>query len=123
MSFLLIGILLSSTIGISIHEHYCQESLVTTSIGIDLTAPCSCEMPMPNDCCQDVSTFYAFTGLFNLVSATVNSQPHFKLLAPINFNLNVLATANQPINFYVIKDTSYPSAESKVYLKIQSFLL
>ena len=121
VSFLLIAILLSSTVGLSINEHYCQESLVVTSIGMDTTTPCTCEIPMPEDCCQDVSTFYALISNFSITQPTISSQPTFVVLNPIKFK--AVAIAYQPLNFNVFKDTIYPLAEPKVYLKVQSFLL
>jgi hypothetical protein len=122
VSFILSAILLASTIGLSINEHYCQDSLTVTSIGMESTNPCTCEFPMDDDCCNDVSTFYAFNGLFNQAPATVSSQPSFEVIEPISFN-NKLAIANQPLNFNVYKDIPYPLAESNLYLKVQSFLL
>lgn len=119
LSFILIAILLASTIGLSINEHYCQNSLIITSIGIESTNPCTCEIPMDDDCCQDVSVFYSLIG--NFTQTTISSKPAFVVLE--NIKINILAIANQPLNFNVFKDTIHPLAESKVYLKVQSFLL
>jgi len=121
VSLILAGILLLSIIGVSINEHYCLENEVITSIGIQNNIPCTCEIPMQDDCCNDVSTFYAFNGFYNLAQATVSSQPSFEVIEPIQFKL--VAIANQSILYNVVKDTSNPLAESNLYLKIQSFLL
>ncbi len=121
MSLILVGILISSTIGLSINEHYCSNYGAITSIGLQQAIPCSCELPMQDDCCQDVSTFYSFSGFFNLAPSTINSQPVFQVVEPTYFK--IVAIANQLLSYNVVKDMQYPLAEPKVYLKIQSFLL
>lgn len=119
--FILIAILMGSTIGLSISEHYCHDSLAITSIGIDSSNSCACPIPMDDDCCKEVTTFYSLIGNFNLAQASISSQPTFELIQPIKFN--TLAIAHQPLNFNVFKDAIRPLAESKVFLMVQSFLL
>lgn len=121
VSIILVGILLGSTIGLSVNEHYCQEDHVFTSIGIDLNPQCSCDIPMPDDCCQNISTYYALVSNYNIVQTAISSQPAYEVVEPIEYNL--IATDIQPLTFNVIRDFHGPFAESKVYLMVQSFLL
>jgi hypothetical protein len=123
LAIALTSILMVSTIGITVHKHYCASSLVATSIlphGDDDT--CDSTMPMDSHSCED--QHQQFSGDSPLVLVAVNFE-----LAP---SVTWIPAAESLLADLYNKDNSTtkfsaeiypPPTEPNIYTKVQSFLL
>jgi len=116
-------LLLVSTIGITVHKHYCESVLVATSIlpHGDEDA-CDMDMPMDENSCADDHQHYGIDS--PLVSMAMN----FELAPSVAWTdaLQVLYTNLYTKDFVTPKfyaDHPPPPSEPNIYTRDQSFLL
>ena len=120
LSLIFTGGLLISIIGIPINDHYCDNSFISTSIGVPIGDSCG-DMPMGEDCCDDVTVLFSVTDYFNNPDITF-----FKKIAPVILVSNYTECTKlepQHVACDIFEDHYPPPIESKIFIEIQSFLL
>ncbi len=123
LSISLAALLMVSTIGVTVHKHYCENVLIATSIlphgGEDACGP---EMPMEEGACSDEHQHYDVDS--PIVSLVLNFEmtPSFDWMATSFFTLvsNQLEKNFTP-KFYA--EVNPPPSEPNIYIRVQSFLL
>jgi hypothetical protein len=122
LSITLALLLLMSTIGITIHKHYCMSTLVATSLIPSVEDACDSDMPMDKDTCKDDHQHYGVDDPLLLLSLTFDLAPSVEWIE----NLQILAVQDHKDNLFTSKflaDISPPPSEPDIYSKVQSFLL
>lgn len=116
-------LLLVSTIGITIHKHYCEATLVATSIlphGDD--DACGPDMPMDDDSCSDEHDQYNVDSPLVLLAMGFDLAPSIEWVEATEVLFTNLYTKDFTTpKFYA--DMSPPSSEPNIYTRVQSFLL
>jgi len=122
-SISLAALLMVSTIGITVHKHYCENILVATSIlshgGEDA---CDTDMPMEEGACSDEHQHYDVDS--PIVSLVLNFEiaPYFNWVAVSFFTVNTIQSEKlHTPKLYA--DVNPPPSEPNIYTKVQSFLL
>ncbi|MCF6352115.1 MAG: hypothetical protein L3J06_03800 [Cyclobacteriaceae bacterium] len=123
LSISFIVLLMVSTIGITVHKHYCENILVATSIlshgGEDACGP---EMPMEEGACSDEHQHYDVDS--PIVSLVLNFElaSSFNWVAASFFTVSTIQSEKlNTLKLYA--DVNPPPSEPNIYTKVQSFLL
>ncbi len=112
-----------STIGITVHKHYCQNELVATSIlpHGDEDA-CDADMPMESGHCSDEHVHFDVDSPIVAITADFDLTPS---IAGVLASYVVLGTKISELNitskYYT--DANPPPLGPDIYIKVQSFLL
>ena len=123
LTFSLITLLLASTIGVTVHKHYCESVLV----GVSILPPgeedaCGADMSMPADSCSDEHDRYNVDSPLVLLVMNFDLAPTFTLEAFEKlFSDRILSEYLDNPEFYA--DYYPPPPGPKIYTKVQSFLL
>lgn len=120
LSIVFAGGLLISIIGVPVNDHYCDDSFISTSIGLPLADPCG-DMPMEGDCCDDETVLFSITDYFSNPDITF-----FKKIAPVLMVCNYTECTKlipQYVEIDIYTDHYPPPIESRIFIEIQSFLL
>lgn len=115
-------LLLLSTVGVTVDNHYCAGSYVGTWLYAKDNA-CGMDMPDNDNCCHDDITVYSVQNEFQFISSKVS--PELQLIAYVTLTTNEehKALEDQYSNsFYWYSYLSPPTAP-KIYIKVQSFLI
>ena len=116
-------LLLVSTIGVTVHRHYCSSILIATSIlpqgGEDACGP---DMPMEDDSCSDEHEQYNVDSPRVLLAMSFDLSPSIEWVRATEVLFANLYTNDfTPPKFYT--EISPPLSEPSIYTKVQSFLL
>ncbi len=111
-----------STIGITVHKHYCENVLIATSILPHGDEDACGDMPMEEGSCSDEHQHYAVDS--PIVSLVFN----FEIASAFNWvavSFFSIETTKSELNFTpkLYADVSPPPSEPNIYTKVQSFLL
>lgn len=112
-----------STIGITVHKHYCENVLVATSfLPHGDEDACDTDMPMEDGSCSDQHEHFSVDSPLVLTVASIDMAPTFEWVPILSFSL-VFSTSERNFTpkFYV--DANPPPPEPNIYSKVQSFLL
>ena len=115
-------LLLMSTIGVTIHKHYCESTLVATSLIPSIEDACDSDMPMDEDTCKDDHQHYGVDDPLVLLSLNFDMAPSVEWIE----NLQLVSIQDYSDNLLTSKflaDISPPPSEPDIYSKVQSFLL
>ena len=115
-------LLLMSTIGVNIHKHYCESTLVATSFIASIEDACDSDMPMDEDTCKDDHQHYGVDDPLVLLSLDLDLTPSVEWIK----NLQLLAIQDYSGNLFTSKflaDISPPPPEPDIYSSVQAFLL
>ncbi len=116
-------LLLVSTIGVTVHKHYCENKLVATSLlpHFDGDA-CDTDMPMEDGACSDEHEQFDIDSPIVITASSIEMTPLFEWVAASFFTIITTQTElNFTPKFYA--DASPPPSEPNIYTKVQSFLL
>ena len=123
LSISLASLLLVSTIGVTVHKHYCDSQLVAVSIlphGDE--DPCDSDMPMGTNSCSDQHQHYSVDSPLVLMAIIFNLAPAFTFVAVQEISLLGINT-----EYYttpkLYADIHPPPSEPNIYTRDQSFLL
>lgn len=122
LSISLALLLFMSTIGVTIHKHYCESTLVATLLIPSVEDACDTDMPMDEDTCRDDLKFYGVDSPLVLLSLTYDLTPSVEWLE----NLQILIIKDYSNNLPTSKflaDISPPFSEPDIYARDQAFLL
>jgi len=112
-----------STIGVTVHRHYCENELVATSIlphGEE--GCCDTDMPMNTNACSDEHQHVNVDSPLMLVVASIELTPIISWVAAPYFATNLVQSEfNFTPKFYAVINP--PPSEPNIYTKVQSFLL
>ena len=123
LSISLASLLLVSTIGVTVHKHYCESILVATSIlpHGDEDA-CDTDMPMGPDSCSDEHRHYGIDSPLTLLVVNFELSPSFEWVEATEVLLVSLYDKDvDNSKFYA--DSLPPPSEPNIYTRDQSFLL
>ena len=110
-----------STIGLTVHKHYCESALVSVSLLPSVEDACDSDMPMDKDTCKDDHLQFSVDDPLALFSLNFDLTPSMELLATTQLLADLVDSQSlETTNF--IADSPPPS-EPDIYLKVQSFLL
>ncbi len=121
MALVFMAGLLIATVGIPVNNHYCGGSYYTTTIGLPITDPCT-DMPMENNCCDDQTTLFSVTDMFNNPSVIVWVQGIAPALLTCNYTECIKAIPQAPVAAPFVAG-SPPRAEARIFVRVQSLLL
>jgi hypothetical protein len=112
-----------STIGVTIHRHYCGSSLVATSFLPHGDADaCDTDMPMNDDSCTDNHLQFNVDSPLVLLTFGLESVPAIEWVkASEVLFVNLYSKDFTTPTFYA--DISPPPSEPNIYTRVQSFLL
>ena len=122
LSISLALLLLMSTIGVTIHKHYCESTLVATLLIPSVEDACDTDMPMDEDTCRDDFKFYGVDSPLVLLALTYDLAPSIEWID----NLQIIITKDFSDNLLTSKflaDISPPPSEPDIYSRDQAFLL
>jgi hypothetical protein len=122
LSISLALLLLMSTIGVTIHKHYCESRLVATSLIPSIEDACDSDMPMDEDTCKDDHQHYGVDSPLVLLALGFNLAPSIEWIAAHKTLLSSI-TVNDFSTPKFLADISPPLSEPNIYTKVQSFLL
>jgi hypothetical protein len=111
-----------STIGVTIHKHYCESTLVATLLIPSVEDACDTDMPMDEDTCRDDLKFYGVDSPLVLLALTFDLAPSVEWIE----NLQILIIKDYSTNVLTSKflaDISPPLSEPDIYSRDQAFLL
>jgi len=123
LSISLAALLMVSTIGVTVHKHYCDDVLIASSIFShgDEDA-CGTEMPMEDDACSDEHTEYNVDSPIVLMALNFELTPTFDWVAA-SFFLVITIPTKELSTPKIYADANPPPSEPNIYTKVQSFLL
>lgn len=122
LSISLALVLLMSTIGVTVHKHYCMSNLVATSLIPSVEDACDTDMPMDEDTCRDDHDFYGVDSPLVILSLTFDLAPSVEWIE----NLQIVIIEEYSDNLLTSKflaDISPPPTEPDIYSRDQAFLL
>ena len=122
LSISLALLLFMSTIGVTIHKHYCESTLVATLLIPSVEDACDSDMPMDEDTCRDDLQFYGVDSPLVLLSLTFDLAPSVEWIE----NLQIVIIEEYSDNLLTSKflaDISPPPSEPDIYSRDQAFLL
>jgi hypothetical protein len=122
LAIALTSILMVSTIGITVHKHYCASSLVTTSILPHEDDTCDSTNPMANHSCEDQHQHFSVDSPLVLVAMSFDLSPSIEWIKVLQSEVTVLLSENLSTT-KVLADISPPPSEPNIYTRVQSFLL
>jgi len=115
-------LLLVSTIGITVHKHYCENVLIATSILPHGDKDACGDMPMEDGACSDEHEQFDIDSPIVITASSIEMTPLFEWVAASFFTIITTQTElNFTPKFYA--DASPPPSEPNIYTKVQSFLL
>ena len=119
----IIVLLLFSTVGIKITNHYCGEILKNTSLFIDPHACCN-EDEMPADCCHNEQHVVQLVeDLLKEDIANYDLSSKYEFTALEYTFLQSIYFQNNSITYSSIHQYSPPLLRNDIQLEVQSFLL
>ena len=122
LSISLALLLLMSTIGVTIHRHYCESTLVATSLIPGIDDACDSDMPMDDDTCRDDHQHYSVDSPLVMLSLNYELAPSIEWVQSFETIVtNLLSEKFVTSKFYA--DLSPPPSEPNIYTKVQAFLL
>ena len=116
------SLLLVSTIGITVHKHYCDSTLVETSILPHGDDACDADMPMDHNTCEDRHDVYSVDSPLVLVAVGLDLAPAVAWVKIFRTSVTY-STINTSINSKLYADLPPPPSEPNIYTRVQSFLL
>ena len=121
-AILLILMVLVSSIGITVHKHYCASFLVEASFIPHIEDACDDDMPMEEDSCQDRHEIYNVDSPIQLLSINFELSPSIEwiLISFFELRINEGDQFSKPI---LIAELYPPPSEPNIYTRVQSFLL
>ena len=122
LSISLALVLLMSTIGVTVHKHYCMSNLVATSLIPSVEDACDTDMPMDEDTCRDDHDFYGVDSPLVILSLTFDLAPSVEWIE----NLQIVIIEEYSDNLLTSKflaDISPLPTEPDIYSRDQAFLL
>lgn len=123
LSISLAALLMVSTIGITVHKHYCENELVATSIlphGEE--DACDTDMPMDEGACSDEHQHFNVDSPLVLMIASMDLAPTFEWVVISSFSI-IAPTSERNFTPKFYADIYPPPSEPNIYTKVQSFLL
>ena len=122
LSISLALLLFTSTIGVTIHKHYCESTLVATLFIPSVEDACDTDMPMDEDTCRDDLQFYGVDSPLVLLSLTYDLAPSIEWIENLQFIL-IEDYSDNLLNSKFLADISPPPSEPDIYSRDQAFLL
>lgn len=122
-SIVLALLLLASTVGITVDNHYCHGSYIGTWFYVPDDA---CGMNIPKDgCggCHDDVTYYSVHSEFQFVPSNLSVAPKLTAYTPAYVTEVSEVIENNHIPSQIWQADKSPPATPKVFLKVQSLLL
>ena len=122
LSISLALVLFMSTIGVTVHKHYCESTLVASSLIPSVEDACDADMPMDEDTCRDDHDFYGVDSPLVLLSLAFDLAPSVEWIE----NLQIVLIEEYSENILTSKflaDISPPPSEPDIYSRDQAFLL
>jgi hypothetical protein len=112
-----------STIGITVHKHYCENELVETSfLPHGEEGCCDTDMPVNTNECSDEHQHFNVDSPLVLGVANIELTPIISWVATPYFTAELIQSElNLTPKFYA--DVNPPPSEPNIYTKVQSFLL
>lgn len=112
-----------STIGVTVHKHYCENELVATSIlpHGDEDA-CDTNMPMPDNSCTDEHEQFNVDSPIVILAFNFDSAQAFDYVAS-SFYVFIVSEYENLFTPKYYADMYPPPSEPNIYKKVQSFLL
>ena len=123
LSISLTLLLLVSTIGVTVHKHYCESTLIATSIlSHGEEDACGPDMPMDADSCSDEHEHYNVDSPLVLIVMNFELNPSFTwVVFEKTLLYSIISEDFSTPKFYA--DVYPPPSEPNIYTKVQSFLL
>ncbi|GEM_PF-2453000 len=123
LSISLVSLLLVSTIGITVHKHYCDSTLIATSILPHGEGDhCGADMPMGHHSCEDQHDLYNVDSPLVIATVSFNLAPAVEWVKVFHANVTFsLPEATFTSNYYA--DISPPPSEPNIYTRVQAYLL
>jgi hypothetical protein len=121
-AILLIMMVLVSTVGVTVHKHYCASFLVDTSFIPHIEDACDEDMPMEEGSCRDHHEVYKLDSPIQILSINFELSPSIEWLIVSYFNLQI-QDGNQFSKPILLAELYPPPTEPNIYTRVQSFLL
>lgn len=116
----LIILLLLSTTGVAISNHYC--GAILQKVTINEQHSCCDAKDMPDDCCSDQTNYFKSDHLiFSPLNISLEFSPY--ILYYTSFNFVELNLQNADHAHYMALINSFPIADPDIFARVQSFLL
>jgi len=115
-------LLMMSTIGITIHKHYCESTLVATSLFPSVEDACDSDMPMDADTCKDDHQHYGVDSPLVQLTLNYDLSPSVEWLEIVQI-IALGDFSNNLINSKTLAEISPPPSEPDIYARVQAFLL
>jgi hypothetical protein len=123
ISIILSLILLVSTTGFGLSEHYCKDKLVDIFLLPHFGKCCNSTMPEQDDSCQNVPVEFLSDGPLEFTWVKINLNTSLQeFLVPESFLLRLSGIEGSVLKFSVNKFPSPPLDKTKIYLRLESFL-
>jgi hypothetical protein len=123
ISIILSLILLASTTGFGINEHYCNDKLVDIFLLPHSGKCCNSTMPVQDDSCQNVPVEFLSGGLLEFTWAKIDLKVSIQeFLLPESFLLRLSGIEGSILKFSVKTFSFPPIDKTKIYLQVESFL-
>ena len=124
LSISLSSLLLVSTIGITVHKHYCDSTLIATTILLhgDEDA-CSTDMPADQNRCEDHHDLYSVDSPLVIATVNFNLTPAVKWVKVDWVNITTSSLSEYSITSKYYAALSPPPSEPNIYTRVQAFLL
>ncbi|HHL52810.1 MAG TPA: hypothetical protein ENJ39_05490 [Flammeovirgaceae bacterium] len=118
-----IMLLLVATVGITVHKHYCESSLIATTVLPHADHdPCDADMPMDEDACRDIHDHYAVDSPLTVTNINFSVEPVIDWLAPAWLTWAPVYKLNSNPEQH-LADLPPPPSEPGIYIRVQAFLL
>lgn len=123
LSISLVSLLLLSSIGVTIHKHYCGSELMATTIFFHDDGACNDEMPMKDGSCQDKHIHYSVDSPMDSFEAVSSIVVPFEWSVGYAVTIDV-SIVSQKLTYskFSIRN-SPPIPEPNIYTRDQAFLL
>ncbi len=122
-SIALATLLLVSTIGVTVHKHYCDNILVSTSVLPHADDACDSSMPMDDNSCEDQHEFHQVNSPLVVHTLGFELAPSFQCLPVSFFKIVSLQSNKLTAEPKLYADANPPPPEPNIYTKVQAFLL
>ena len=122
-AILLIMMVLVSSVGITVHKHYCASFLVDTSFIPHIEDACDEDMPMDEDSCEDRHDIYNVDSPIQLLTISFELSPSAEWILISYFDHWLNDDENQFSKPILLAELYPPPSEPNIYTKVQSFLL